>query len=64
MEGGQAISKLLNECITINSLHLQDAGLDDDTLIEICQGIDESMSLEYLDLRHNIFHRKGLARLI
>ena len=31
---------------------------------EICEGIKESTSLEYLDLRHNIFDAQGLSSII
>ena len=41
-----------------------DAGLDCDTLLEISRGLKQSMSLEFLDLRHNIFDHKGLAGMI
>ena len=48
----------------LNYLHLVDVGLDDDTLITVCKGIAKSKSMEFLDLRHNIFDEKGLAVLI
>jgi Ran GTPase-activating protein (RanGAP) involved in mRNA processing and transport len=48
----------------LNSLHLVDTGLDCDTLLEICKGVAKSKSMEFLDLRHNIFDDKGLAGLI
>jgi Ran GTPase-activating protein (RanGAP) involved in mRNA processing and transport len=64
MEGAQAIASLLKEHHNLKSLHLIDAGLDCDTLLEICSGISETMSLEYLDLRQNIFDKAGLQGLI
>ena len=33
-------------------------------MLELCNGIKECTSLEYLDLRKNIFDSKGLAALI
>ena len=33
-------------------------------MLELCKGLKESMSIDYLDLRQNIFDRKGLATLI
>jgi len=50
--------------MTIKGLHLHDAGLDCETLLALCKGLKDSMSLEYLDLRYNIFDDKGLAGLI
>lgn len=65
MEGADAICKLLKDCLHLKSLHLIDAGLDCDTLKEICKGIDEKVhGLEYLDLKHNIFDKRGLNSLI
>ena len=55
---------MLNQVMTIKVLHLNDAGLDCDTLLDICNGLKDSMSLEHLDLRFNIFDDSGLAGLI
>ena len=33
-------------------------------MLELCTGLKESMSMDYLDLRQNIFDQKGLAALI
>ena len=55
---------MLSEVMTIKSLHLNDSGLDCDTLLGVCKGLKDCMSLEYLDLRFNIFDSKGLAGLI
>lgn len=38
--------------------------MDCDTLVDICNGIKSSISLELLDLRHNIFDIEGLQGLI
>ena len=64
MEGAQQISQMISSNISLTSLHLVDSGLDCETLLEVCKGVKESMSLEYLDLKHNIFDDKGLAGLI
>lgn len=48
----------------MQQLHLRDAGLDCDSLLEICKGITDSMSLAHLDLKYNIFDKRGLAGLI
>ena len=55
---------MLNHVMTIKVIHLNDAGLDCDTLLDICDGLKDSMSLEHLDLRFNIFDATGLAGLI
>lgn len=64
MEGARAISQLLKDFVYLKSLHLVDVGLDSETLREICNGISDTMSLEYLDLRQNIFGKQGLKSLI
>ena len=33
-------------------------------MLELCKGLRDSMSMDYLDLRQNIFDAKGLAALI
>jgi Ran GTPase-activating protein (RanGAP) involved in mRNA processing and transport len=55
---------MLAQTIQLKSIHLVDAGLDCDTLLEIAKGLKQSMSLEFLDLRHNIFDSRGLAGTI
>jgi Ran GTPase-activating protein (RanGAP) involved in mRNA processing and transport len=55
---------MIEETIHLKSLSLVDAGLDCDTLLEISRGLKQSMSLEFLDLRHNIFDHRGLAGTI
>lgn len=64
MEGAQAISKMIQESLILNELHLIDTGIDSETLQEICKGIAKSDSLEYLDLKQNIFDKKGIRCLI
>lgn len=64
MEGAQAISNMISESLILNELHLIDAGIDCDTLEEICKGIERSESLEYLDLKQNIFDCRGVKYLI
>ena len=48
----------------LQRLHLQDAGIDCESMLELCNGLKDSMSMEYLDLRHNIFDTEGLQVLI
>jgi hypothetical protein len=44
---------------------LIDAGLDCNSLKEICVGIENKDNyLEYLDLKHNIFDDEGVGALI
>lgn len=63
-EGAEALALVIKELTGLKSLHLIDAGIDCDTLLELCHGLRESQSMEYLDLRHNIFDAKGLAELV
>lgn len=63
-EGAEAIARVMKAQFGLQRLHLVDVGLDCDCLHEISNGILESMSMEYLDLRHNIFDAEGLAALI
>lgn len=42
---------------------MSEAGIDSVTLKKLCKGIKESVSLEYLDLKHNIFDEDGLHAL-
>lgn len=62
--GAEAVSYLITQSAKLTSLHLKDAGLDCDTLLEISKGISKNSTLEYLDLRHNIFDKNGLKALI
>ena len=55
---------VISELESLQHLHLIDAGIDCDTMLELCNGLRDSSSMEYLDLRHNIFDAKGLAELI
>ena len=64
MEGAEAIARVLNSNIGITKLGLVETGLDCNSLKAICEGLQNSMSLEYLDLRHNIFDEEGLGVLI
>ena len=63
-KGGEAIGKLLTECQNLTRLSLFNTSLDSESLIEICQGLKESKTLEYLDLRKNYVNSDGLAALI
>ncbi len=41
-----------------------DAGLDFETLQEICKGLTDSVSIQKLDLRNNIFDEKCINLLL
>ena len=58
------MANLLSSYKNLESLHLVDTGLDCETLLKVGQGIEQCPSLEFLDLRHNVFDRDGFAGLI
>ena len=63
-EGAIAIANMMMRNVGFQRLELIDAGIDCDCMLELCNGIKECTSLDYLDLRKNIFDSKGLAALI
>lgn len=58
------MANLLSCNKNLKSLHLVDTGLDCETLLKVGEGIEKCSSLEFLDLRHNVFDRDGFAGLI
>ena len=64
MEGAKAISGMLKDQLYLEDIPLIDTGLDCDTLQEICKGIKQSDALQYVDLKQNIFDKRGLRSLI
>ena len=64
LQGAQAIGSMLKEYSSLKRLNLVDAGLDDESLGEICQGIADTIGLEYLSLKQNNFETEGLSLMM
>jgi Ran GTPase-activating protein (RanGAP) involved in mRNA processing and transport len=59
-----ALSKTILENINITRLTLRDADLTSEKVVDLCEGLRQNVTIEYLDLRHNNFGKNGLAVLI
>ena len=50
--------------MSLTHLDLRYSGIGDLAMVEIAEGIGESIHLEEIDLRHNLFEKEGLLALI
>lgn len=58
------VANLLKDSTQIESLHIIDAGVADNGMTELSNGLSQCPSLIDLDISHNIFGPEGLSAVL